>query len=222
LIDVHMPEMDGFALVSELRTRYGIGGRAILMLTSDRRPGDSARCRELGVTHHLIKPIKHDELRRALNALIEDRDGRAGPMQSGPEPVSTTSPIRPLRVLVAEDNVVNQRLASAMLARLGHEVVIVSDGVEAVAAVNQERFDVVFMDVQMPTMSGLDATASIRESERGTSVRVPIVAMTARAMSGDRERCLEAGMDDYVTKPVSLVAIENALRRVMDLGTFAA
>jgi CheY-like chemotaxis protein len=121
--------------------------------------------------------------------------------------------VRRLRVLVAEDNAVNQRLASAMLARLGHDAVIVDDGAEAVEAVARGRFDVVFMDVQMPTMSGFDATAAIREAERGTGLRVPIVAMTAHAMSGDRELCLEAGMDDYVTKPVSLATIERTLQR---------
>jgi signal transduction histidine kinase/CheY-like chemotaxis protein len=215
LIDVHMPGMDGFTLVSELQTRYGVGGTAILMLTSDRRPGDSARCRELGVAHHLIKPIKHDELRRALNALIDERDGKSVPRSSTQDEPASSSSFRRLRVLVAEDNIVNQRLASAMLARLGHEAVIANDGAEAVAAVTQDRFDVVFMDVQMPIMSGLDATAAIRDAERATNVRVPIVAMTAHAMSGDRERCLAAGMDDYITKPVSLGAVESVLRRLI-------
>jgi CheY-like chemotaxis protein len=101
-----------------------------------------------------------------------------------------------------------------MLARLGHEAVVVGDGADAVAAVAGGRFDVVFMDVQMPSMSGFDATAAIRDAERGTGARVPIVAMTAHAMAGDRERCLTAGMDDYVTKPVSLASIEAALQRI--------
>jgi CheY-like chemotaxis protein len=215
LVDVHMPGMDGFALVGELQTRHGIAGSAILMLTSDRRPGDAARCRALGVTQHLIKPIKHDELRRALNTLLGERGDRVGaPPAAGDAPADTT-PGRRLRVLVAEDNAVNQRLASAMLARLGHEAVIAGDGAEAVEAVTQQRFDVVFMDVQMPTMSGFDATAAIRAAEAGSGRRVPIVAMTAHAMAGDRERCLDAGMDDYVTKPVSLATIEAAIRRLL-------
>jgi signal transduction histidine kinase/DNA-binding response OmpR family regulator len=221
LVDVHMPGMDGFELVHELQTRFGIAGTAILMLTSDRRPGDSARCKALGVAHHLIKPIQHDELRRALHALIDQREGRpaAAPgVSAGAPPLSS---VRRLRVLVAEDNVVNQRLASAMLGRLGHEVVIANDGGEAVTAVAQERFDIVFMDVQMPTMSGFEATAAIRDAERTTGLHVPIVAMTAHAMSGDRERCLEAGMDDYVTKPVSLATIEGTLRRIF-AATIAA
>ena len=214
LVDVHMPGMDGFALVGELQTRYGIAGTAVLMLTSDRRPGDSARCRALGVAHHLIKPIQHDELRRAVNALIDERDGRAAPAPRAATAAADAPPQRRLRVLVAEDNAVNQRLASAMLGRLGHEVVIAPDGAEAVAAVADSRFDVVFMDVQMPTMSGFDATAAIRAAERGSDVHVPIIAMTAHAMSGDRERCLDAGMDDYITKPVSLATIDGALRRL--------
>jgi CheY-like chemotaxis protein len=213
LVDVHMPGMDGFALVGELQARYGIAGSAVLMLTSDRRPGDSARCRALGVAHHLIKPIQHDELRRALNALVDEGEGRQAPAASAPAALAAPPAPRRLRVLVAEDNAVNQRLASAMLARLGHDAVIVNDGSEAVAALAAGGFDVVFMDVQMPTMSGFEATAAIRAAEAGTGVRIPIVAMTAHAMAGDRERCLEAGMDDYVTKPVSLAAIDAALRR---------
>jgi signal transduction histidine kinase/CheY-like chemotaxis protein len=215
LVDVHMPGMDGFTLVGELQARYGIAGTAILMLTSDRRPGDSARCRALGVAHHLIKPIQHHELRRALHALIDEREGRSTPTPSVRADVAPAPTALPrLRVLVAEDNAVNQRLATAMFSRLGHEAVIANDGAEAVAAVAQGRFDVVFMDVQMPTLSGFDATVAIRAAERGTNVRVPIVAMTAHAMAGDRERCLDAGMDDYVTKPVSLAAIDGALRRL--------
>jgi signal transduction histidine kinase/CheY-like chemotaxis protein len=214
LVDVHMPGMDGFALVAELQARFGVAGSAILMLTSDRRPGDSERCRALGVTQHLIKPIKHDELRRALNALIDEREGRSTPASNAGAVLAQAASMRRLRVLVAEDNAVNQRLATAMLARLGHEAVIAGDGADAVAAVAQHQFDVVFMDVQMPTMSGFDATAAIRDAERGTGVRVPIVAMTAHAMAGDRERCLAAGMDDYITKPVSLAAIDGALRRL--------
>jgi signal transduction histidine kinase/CheY-like chemotaxis protein len=215
LVDVHMPGMDGFELVAELQTRHGIAGNAILMLTSDQRPGDSARCRALGVADHLIKPIQHHELRRALNALMDKRDGASVPAPGVHQAAAPSPSGRRLRVLVAEDNAVNQRLASAMLARLGHDAVIVNDGTEAVAAVDRERFDVVFMDVQMPTMSGFDATAAIRDAERGTGVRVPIVAMTAHAMAGDRERCLEAGMDDYVAKPVSLAAIDDTLRRLV-------
>jgi CheY-like chemotaxis protein len=214
LVDVHMPGMDGFALVGELQARFGIAGSAILMLTSDRRPGDSERCRALGVTQHLIKPIKHDELRRALNALLDERDAVSDAAPSAAAGDARPAAMRRLRVLVAEDNAVNQRLATAMLARLGHEAVIAGDGTEAVEAVAQHEFDVVFMDVQMPTMSGFDATAAIRGAERGTGIRVPIVAMTAHAMAGDRERCLDAGMDDYVTKPVSLAAIDGALRRL--------
>jgi signal transduction histidine kinase/CheY-like chemotaxis protein len=215
LIDVHMPGMDGFALVGELQARHGIAGTAILMLTSDRRPGDSARCRALGVAHHLIKPIQHDELRRAVNALIDERDGRSLQAPTAPAAPAASASARRLRVLVAEDNAVNQRLASAMLARLGHDAVIVDDGAEAVDAVARDRFDVVFMDVQMPTMSGFEATAAIRDAERGTGIRVPIVAMTAHAMSGDRELCLDAGMDDYVTKPVSLATIERTLQQLV-------
>jgi signal transduction histidine kinase/DNA-binding response OmpR family regulator len=220
LVDVHMPGMDGFALVGELQSRFGVAGNAILMLTSDRRPGDAARCRALGVADHLIKPIQHHELRRAMNALIDRRDGRQPAAPAAAADTSGSPSRRRWRVLVAEDNAVNQRLASAMLARLGHDAVIVQDGAEAVAAVARDRFDLVFMDVQMPTMGGFDATAAIRAAERGTGARVPIVAMTAHAMSGDRERCLEAGMDDYVTKPVSLAVIEGTLQRL--LATTAA
>jgi signal transduction histidine kinase/DNA-binding response OmpR family regulator len=217
LIDVHMPGMDGFALVTELQSRFGPSQTAILMLTSDRRPGDLDRCRELGVAAHLIKPIRHAELRHALNSVVRAdgaADGALVPMRRA---ATSPAPSPALHVLVAEDNVVNQRLAAAMLARLGHHAVIVSDGGEAIDAVARERFDVVLMDVQMPGVSGLDATMAIRASEQGASSRrLPIVAMTAHAMSGDRDRCLEAGMDDYITKPVSLASVDAALRRVVD------
>jgi CheY-like chemotaxis protein len=211
LVDVHMPGMDGFTLVGDAQRRFGIAGAAVLMLTSDRRPGDFARCQALGVAAHLIKPVRHDELRRALDGLL--RTGGSAAVAPAVQPGVPGSAGRGLSVLVAEDNAVNQRLAAAMLARLGHRAVIVADGRQAVEAVSREAFDLVLMDVQMPEMSGLDAAAAIRRAEAGSDRRLPIVAMTAHAMQGDRDACIEAGMDDYITKPVSLASVEAALHR---------
>jgi len=122
---------------------------------------------------------------------------------------------RRLRVLVAEDNIVNQRLAAAFITRRGHDAVVVSNGREAVDTWTREAVDGIFMDVQMPEMDGFEATSRIRDLERGRATHVPIVAMTAHAMSGDRDRCLEAGMDDYVTKPISLREIDRVLQVLM-------
>jgi signal transduction histidine kinase/DNA-binding response OmpR family regulator len=212
LVDVHMPGIDGFTLLELARGRHTLGGTVVVMLTSDRQPGDLDRCRELQVAAHLIKPVRQTQLRQALATVAGQRP--AGVAAAGPRQQAAAGDADRLRVLVAEDNVVNQKLAKAMLTRLGHECVLASDGREAIAEWGAGGYDVIFMDVQMPELDGFDATREIRRIEAGSGVRVPIVAMTAHAMPGDRERCLGAGMDDYVTKPISLSEIARVLSSI--------
>ncbi|MCK6557187.1 response regulator [Candidatus Binatia bacterium] len=199
LIDVHMPEMDGFELAERIKRVPAFATATIMMLSSADLAGEAARCRAVGVEAYLTKPLRQGEL---LDAMLEVL-GRIGlPAGSSLPTAADPAEPRPLRVLLAEDNVVNQRLASRLLERHGHAVVVTSNGREALAALERERFDVVLMDVQMPEMDGFETTAAIREQERWSGVHLPIVAMTAHAMKGDEERCLAAGMDGYVSKPI--------------------
>jgi two-component system sensor histidine kinase/response regulator len=208
LVDVHMPGMDGFTFVQEAQKRFGLDGSTVVMLTSDRRPGDLERCRELGLAAQLTKPIRHAALVQTIQTVVgRDATAARGPAAA----VAIVAPTCRLRVLVAEDNIVNQKLAAALLTRRGHDPLVVSNGREAVDAWKRKAVDAIFMDVQMPEMDGFEATAVIREAERISGTHVPIIAMTAHAMSGDRDRCLEAGMDDYVTKPISFKEIDRVL-----------
>jgi two-component system, sensor histidine kinase and response regulator len=202
LLDAHMPEIDGFAVAARIQQDPDLAEATIMMLTSSGQGGDAERCRQLGVARFLIKPIGQSELFDAVRTVVRvDAREAAAPIAPVVTP-AVAAPAGRLRVLLAEDNLVNQRLAARLLEKQGHHVRIVSTGVEALAAHAQERFDVVLMDVQMPEMGGFEATAAIRDRERTTGVHLPILAMTAHAMSGDRERCLQAGMDGYLSKPI--------------------
>jgi CheY-like chemotaxis protein len=210
LLDAMMPEMDGFALARQIKQHPEYDSATIMMLTSANRNGDAARCRELGLFDYLIKPIPQAELLRAILralTLSSERDRPAAPDASQPAPWSGEG----LHVLLAEDNPVNQRVAIRMLQKQGHRVVAASNGKEALAALRREPFDLVLMDVQMPEMGGFEATAIIRAQEIETGSRLPIIAMTAHAMKGDRERCLEAGMDGYLAKPVQALELQKAI-----------
>jgi two-component system, sensor histidine kinase and response regulator len=203
LADVQMPEADGFALAEAIKREPAIAGAALLMLTSAGRPGDAARCRELGVAAYLTKPIKGSELRDAIvSALLLKPDEQD-------RPLVTRHSIREARlsgrVLLIEDNPVNQLMARRLLEKRGHTVVLANNGREALAILDEAagvRFDCVIMDVQMPEMNGFECTALIRERERRTGSHLPIIAMTAHAMKGDEARCLAAGMDAYLSKPI--------------------
>jgi signal transduction histidine kinase/CheY-like chemotaxis protein len=204
LTDVHMPEMDGFELAEKLkRSPYGAGA-IVLMLTSGESPGDSSRARRAGVSNYLIKPVRREELKdaiaRALGAERTSQDHLASSAISLAALRSHT--VSPSRVLLAEDNLVNQRLVQRMLEKAGHSVAVVGNGREAIEALKKGTFDLVLMDIQMPEMDGFEATRAIRESERLGSAHVPIVALTAHAMKGDQDRCLAAGMDAYLSKPI--------------------
>ncbi len=211
LTDAHMPEMDGFTLVERIRQNPQLASAATLLLTSSQQTADVVRCRQLGIAVYLIKPIKPAELQHALLRAL----GQEGQMRrkSALYPRAQQKQ-RTLRILLAEDNVVNQRLAVRLLEKWGHKVQVVGNGKEALAMVERASFDVVLMDVQMPEMDGLEATASIRAREHATSLHLPIIAMTAYAMKGDKERCLAAGMDDYISKPLKIEELRSALVRI--------
>jgi PAS domain S-box-containing protein len=211
LLDAMMPDVDGFALAGQIKQNPDLAGAVLLMLSSAGRPDDADRCRQLGIAICLTKPVKQSEL---LDAILTARHEAAGAAERH-APEGAPAGTRRLRVLLAEDNVVNQRLAVQLLERAGHAVIVAGSGREAVEAVAREPFDLVLMDVQMPDMGGFEATALIRQAERETGRHVPIVAMTAHAMKGDRERCLAAGMDDYVAKPVRARELFDAVARAV-------
>jgi signal transduction histidine kinase/DNA-binding response OmpR family regulator len=201
LLDANMPEMDGFEVARRISATPTMGGATIMMLSSSGQFGETHKCREVGIATHLTKPVDQRELLSAIGRALSREPSLRAAVPSLMLPAAP--PARRLQVLLAEDNAVNQRLAASLLGRRGHKVTIANNGREALAAVTAQSFDVVLMDVQMPEMGGFEATAAIRalETERGAT-RLPIVAMTAHAMKGDRERCLDAGMDEYLTKPL--------------------
>jgi PAS domain S-box-containing protein len=202
LVDANMPEMDGFALVEQIRRNPRLAGAIIMMLTSASRSGDAARCRELGVARRLTKPIGQSELLDAiLQAVGSNPQAVAPPSWPGTHPPLRERP-RGLRILLAEDNLVNQVLATRLLEKRGHHVQVAGDGREALEELKKADFDLVLMDIQMPVMGGLEATAAVREMEKGTGKHIPIVALTAHAVNGDRERCLAMGMDGCMAKPI--------------------
>jgi signal transduction histidine kinase/CheY-like chemotaxis protein len=216
LLDALMPDVDGFSLAAEIRARPDLAGPTIMMLTSANCPGDAGRCRELGLAAYLIKPIKQSELLDAIVTVLSSPEEEAAPV-----PASQPPPLvgRRLRVLVAEDNPVNQRLLVRILEKHEHTVVTAGTGREALAALDQQPFDIVLMDVQMPELGGLEAAAAIREQERTTGSHVPIIAITAHAMKGDRDRCLAAGMDGYVSKPIQPVQLFVEIARLLGLAS---
>jgi CheY-like chemotaxis protein len=199
LIDGHMPGMDGFMLAERIQQSPQTAGTTLVMLASGGQPGEVARCRQLGIASYLLKPIKQSDLLRTITTALR-LSGQRAPR---PAPAPAQPPQRrPLRILLAEDNLVNQRLAVRLLEKQGHTVAVTGDGTEALALLEQQSFDLVLMDVEMPQMGGFEATGIIREKEKQSGRHVPIIAMTAHALKGDRERCLAAGMDSYVAKPI--------------------
>jgi PAS domain S-box-containing protein len=231
LLDAMMPDMDGFTLAEQINRKPHLAGSVLMMLSSAGGPRDPARCRQLGLARYLTKPVKQSELLDAiLDALRQDleENGASSPVacmvEQPPSPRQTIVPAvaqplpagRPLRILLAEDNPVNQKLAIRLLEKRGHTVRLANNGREAIDFWEHESFDVVLMDVQMPEMGGFEATGHIRAREFDSRRHIPIVAMTANAMKGDRERCLEAGMDDYISKPIRA---EELFRLLAELGS---
>ena len=221
--DMMMPAIDGFGLVERLREIPALRDTRVIMLTSANRPGDAARCAALGITAHIAKPIKQSILMEAILGTLGAAPSQR-PRRPAPAPVELPRQ-RPLRILLAEDNKVNQRLALVNLESWGHRVTLANDGAETVERAAQQPFDLILMDAQMPRMSGFEATAAIRVRERGTGHRVPIVAMTANVMHGYREECLAAGMDGYVPKPLrreELIAVmAEAIPDLLTGGTLS-
>jgi two-component system, sensor histidine kinase and response regulator len=198
LTDAHMPDVDGLMLTESIRQDPVLAETTVIMLTSGDRAEDAVQCERLKIACYLLKPVKQSELleaiERALGVMVPRNELLAG--------ADELPPMRPLRILLAEDSVLNQKLALALLERQGHAVTVAGNGKRAVEAVSRDSFDLILMDISMPEMDGLEATAAIREMQRASGLHTPIIAMTAHALVGDRERCLEAGMDAYVAKPI--------------------
>jgi len=214
--DVNMPEMDGFMLAEQVRSSVSLREAVLIMLTSGGRHDDRERCKQLGVAAHLMKPVKQSELLNAVMLAVKPR-AQINQIRAVAVDEETIPSLPPLKVLLVEDGKANQILAVGLLTKWGHEVVVAENGQDGVDRWREAAFDVILMDVQMPVMDGLDAARRIRELERELKSerdeRIPIIAMTARAMKGDRELCLDAGMDDYVSKPVRKPELYRALSR---------
>ena len=212
LTDLRMPEMDGFGLVEELRKSAAETGQ-VLMLTSGEHRGDLARSRALGISAYLTKPVRRAELRSAVAAALAEakQPGERAPATVAARPRPTREGGRSLHILLAEDNEVNQLVARGILENAGHTMEVANYGTEVAPLLAAQSFDVVLMDIQMPKMDGFQATAAIREMEKHTGEHIPIIAMTAHAMAGYKEKCLKAGMDGYVTKPVRHDLLMQAL-----------
>jgi len=212
ITDLQMPEMDGFTLVERIREKKELSGLAMMMLSSGGQRGDGARCQQLGVSAYLLKPIRQQELRGVILQIVNKTDS------AEPQPLltryslhSSAAPQVSLQILLAEDNLVNQRLAVRLLEKRGHQVTVAGNGQAAVAATETNTFDLVLMDLQMPEMDGFEATTAVREREKETGFHLPVIALTAHALKGDRDRCTEAGMDGYLTKPIRTEELDAVL-----------
>jgi CheY-like chemotaxis protein len=213
VVDMQRPGMDGLRLTVAIAADPTLGGVPLVMVSSGGQTGLAAAARAAGIATYLTKPVRPTRLRDALaRAFGHLHDRPSGPAPREPALSADASAPR-LRILVAEDNRVNQQVAMRLLEKAGHQVDVVANGREAVAALDDIAYDLVFMDCQMPDMDGFEATRAIRAGEARTPRRIPIVALTANAMQGDRERCLAAGMDDYIAKPVTTQTLAAALER---------
>jgi CheY-like chemotaxis protein len=225
ILDYQMPLMDGEALADAIQAEPQLTQPLLILLTSHGKKGDATRLREAGFRGYLVKPTKASGLVGAVRAVWSARDqgegfslvtrhsvaeaeAEATPAEASPDEVPSTL----LRVLLAEDNLVNQQIASKMLEKLSCRVDVATNGQEAVEMLAMLPYDVLFMDCQMPVMDGYEATRAIRRNEASSGTHVPIIAMTANAMAGDRERCRDAGMDDYMTKPVDPAELKRVVR----------
>jgi two-component system, sensor histidine kinase and response regulator len=215
--DMHMPKMDGFGLVERIKQTGGSATATIMMLTSGGHRGDAARCQHLGISAYLLKPVRKMELREAIAKVLGANHGPAvpTPMVTRDSLQEERDPVKMLDILLAEDNIVNQKLAVRLLEKRGHKVVVAGNGREALAALTHRSYDLVLMDVQMPEMDGITATTLLREREKLTGAHQVVIAMTALVMKNDRERCLEAGMDGYLAKPIRAPELDEVLESRM-------
>jgi signal transduction histidine kinase/DNA-binding response OmpR family regulator len=212
LVNRNMPEMDGLAMVEQLRQRTDIAAPIIMMLTSQTQRQDAQQCRSLGVESYLVKPIRLHELRETVVRILRPGASGANERLEAAASARVSETHGPLKILVAEDNTVNQLVITRLLHKRGHQVTVVADGRSAVTAVAGTHFDVVLMDVQMPELDGLQATQEIRKAEAGSRRHVPIVALTAHAMQSDQQRCLDSGMDGYLVKPINPNELDRILK----------
>ncbi len=212
LLDAQMPGMNGFELAENIQHDPTNSALYIMMLSSTDLPNDKERCRRLGIEKYLVKPVAMAELRRSLEAATGNTETRAAASHAAARPIPGST--RSMEILLAEDNVVNQRLACRVLQKHGHTVTVANNGREAIDWHARHRFDLILMDIQMPELDGFEATAAIRNQERLLAMHTPIVAMTAHAMEGDRTRCLEAGMDGYIAKPVNVKQLVQVLSAI--------
>lgn len=214
LVDSNMPGMDGFSLIDRIKNDPAFSGSTILMLTSAERLGDLKKSKDLGIAAYLTKPIKPSALFDAIMMGI----GSAS-LNKEERPLVTGQYLREnrrhLRILLAEDNLINQKVAVRLLEKNGHKITAADDGKKVLETWKKEHFDLILMDVQMPELNGFEVTTAIRKTEKKTKAHVPIVAMTAHAMKGDRERCLDAGMDDYLSKPLRPEELLATIERVV-------
>jgi len=213
LMDKMMPGMDGFAVAERIRDDLALRDTIVMMLSSDSMHDDAVRCRELCIAAHLVKPIKQSELLDAIQMVLgtAPTGQMVGRPDEGPSDHSTKDHLTTLRILLAEDNFAGQLIARKALGKMGHVVQVAGNGLEVLQMLEEGDFDLVLMDVEMPEMDGLKATRAIREREAESDQRIPILAMTAYAMKEDQERCLEAGMDGYLSKPVSPDKLQSAI-----------
>ncbi len=210
-----MPEMDGFELAKQIRDHPDLAESLVVMLASAGQRGDAQRCAELGIAAYLPKPTRRSELLATIGGVLLAKTGLQ------PRPILLTrhslrQDRRKRRILLAEDNPVNQKLAVRMLEKAGYAVSVAEDGEKALATLGKETFDLILMDVQMPRMDGIQTTLKIREQERKTGNHVPIVAMTAHAMAGNRERCLAEGMDGYLPKPIRTQELYQTIENLLE------
>jgi signal transduction histidine kinase/DNA-binding response OmpR family regulator len=213
LLDAQMPDMDGFEVAAEVSRRPELQGATVMMLSSSGDHVDHARCGELGISAYLTKPVYATDLFRAIQRATASIAPVVEPAPSHVRAgaLAADASVPRARVLLVEDNVVNQKVAIGLLTRRGHDVTLAVNGEDALARLNEETFDTVLMDLQMPVMGGIEATVAIRQREESTGRHVRIIAMTAHAMSTDKDRCLEAGMDGYVSKPIDPAALFRAI-----------
>jgi two-component system sensor histidine kinase/response regulator len=218
LLDAQISHSDGFQITSDITKALKTPVPSIIMLSSVGVRGDAEKCRELGISAYLSKPVRQSDL---LDTILTLFDKQAP--EEGSNGLVTKHTLREnrrsLHILLAEDNPVNQKLAMNLLKKRGYTVVAAWNGKEAVALFEKGKFDAVLMDVQMPEMDGFEATAAIRDKEKDSGGHIPIIAMTAHAMAGDREKCLDAGMDGYVSKPIQVPKLIEAIENLMENGS---
>jgi CheY-like chemotaxis protein len=220
LLDLHMPGMDGLAMAERLRGDPGFGHPRIILLTAGGSSGEAVRAHELGIGNFLNKPVLGAELLAKVRAALTGE--AAAPSPAAKSNAAGDQDQGRLRILMAEDNRVNQLLAVRLIEKKGHTVAVAENGREALSMIGHERFDLVLLDVQMPEMDGFSVARIIREREQDTGEHLPLIALTANSMSGDRERCLTAGMDDYISKPIDSNELFRTIERCMSANGAAS